>query len=96
MMTESLGMPVPNVTVVTTESRGHTPEEFADMTVDKIISIGDKVNPVIQQQALAYKEQIRSTLIEAFSRAMISERTTLYNLFAKQGHEDMAKIIKGL
>tara|TARA_R100000995_G_C3379547_1_gene75389 strand:+ start:89 stop:379 length:291 start_codon:yes stop_codon:yes gene_type:complete len=96
MMTEGLGMPTPQVNVVATKNRGHTPEEFADMTLDRIIYVGDKGDPFIQQQAIAYKEQIRFVLIEAFSRAMISERTTLYNLLKKQGHEDMAKIIKGL
>ena len=46
--------------------------------------------------AEAFKEQLEAILVRAFKQAQMSERTTLYNLFKNQGHEDMAEIIKRL
>lgn len=94
--TNDLKMEASSVNIVATQGRGHTPEEFAEMTIDRIISIGKDANPVIRQQAIAYRDNIKSVLEEAFGRAMNSERTTLYNLLSKQGHGDMADIIKGI
>lgn len=82
--------------VVATQGRGHNPEELTDLTIDRIIRISDGANPVIRQQAEVFKDQLRLILLQAFRKAQMSERTTLYNLFKNQGHEDMAEIIKRL
>ena len=52
MMTNGLAMSVGNVMVHTTDNRGFTPEEVASRCVDRIISISDQANPVLQQQTL--------------------------------------------
>lgn len=83
-------------TVVSTSGRGLGPEEYADMVIDKIIAISPTAHPTIRQQAEAFRGQIKSILVKAFANAQRSERTTLYNMFKNQGHEDMANIIKGL
>ena len=82
------------IKVVTTSGRGLTPEEWADRCLLKIIHVGDQAIPAIRDQALAYKEQIRKVLVEFIRNAIKSDRTTLYNLLLKQGHKDMAEIIR--
>ena len=96
MISETAGTTVGSVNVVATQGRGMNPEELADITVNKIMSISDTSHPVIKQQAEVFREQLRALLVRQFAMAQRSERTTLYNMFMNQGHEDMAEIIKRL
>jgi len=82
--------------VQTTEERGHTPEELAANAVNKIISIADSADPVIRQQAEVFKEKMFYVIIHTLNQAIKSDRTTLYNEFKKQGHSDMAEILRKL
>ncbi len=95
-MSETAGTSIGSVSVVATQGRGMNPEELADMTVKKIVNISDSSHPVIKQQAEVFREQLRTLLARQFAMAQRSERTTLYNMFMNQGHEDMAEIIKRL
>ena len=95
-MSETAGTSSGFVNVVATQGRGLNPEELADMTVEKIVRISDESHPVIKQQAEVFKERLRALLTRQFAMAQRSERTTLYNMFRNQGHEDMAEIIKRL
>jgi len=96
MMSQSSTPMVGQVEVFATQNRGYSPEEITDMTLNKILYIGKDIDPVIQQQAVEYRDQIRSVLINAIKTAQRSERTTLYNLCKQQGHEDMAEVIRKL
>lgn len=88
----TVGMP----TIVATSNRGLNPDELAGLAVEKIMRISSDADPVIRMQAEAFKEKLRTLLVRYFEQAQKSERTTLYNLFKSQGHEDMAQIIKRL
>ncbi len=83
-------------TIVATSNRGLNPEELAGLAVEKIMHISSGADPIIRMQAEAFKERLRVLLVGYFEQAQKSERTTLYNLFKSQGHEDMAQIIKRL
>lgn len=96
MFSEQTSAEVGNVYVVSTENRGHSPEELADMALSKILYVGTSIDPILQQQALEYRDQIKAVLIQTISKAMLSERTTVYNLVKSQGHEDMAEILRKL
>lgn len=82
--------------VQTTQERGHTPEELAINAVQKIISISDTADPVIKQQAEAFRERMFYVIVHTLNQAVKSDRTTLYNEFKKQGHEDVAEILRKL
>ena len=88
----TVGMP----TIVATSNRGLNPDELAGLAVEKIMRISSDADPVIRMQAEAFRERLRALLVRYFEQAQKSERTTLYNLFKSQGHEDMAQIIKRL
>ena len=85
-----------NVNVKTTCGRGFTPEELSIDAVNKIISISDSADPVIKQQAEAFKERMFYVIVHTLEQAVKSDRTTLYNEFKNQGHDGMAEILRKL
>ena len=82
--------------VHTTNNRGMTPEEVAIGAVNKIISISDSADPILKIQAEAFKERMFHVIVTAIEQGIKSDRTTLYNLFKNQGHNDMAEILRTL
>jgi hypothetical protein len=85
-----------DVAVFTSTNRGHSPEEMADMALNKIMLVSDDAPPVIRDQALAYKAKLKEILIFYMNRMAQSERTTIWALMRQQGHEDIAEIIRRL
>jgi len=89
-------MRVGSVTVATTQNTGLSIEHWAERLLDRILFVGNEANPLIKEQALAYKDAIRAAIVLHMRQAIKSDRTTLYNLFIKQGHNDMAEILRRL
>jgi hypothetical protein len=85
-----------SVNVQTTSGRGHTPEELSANAVAKIISISRTADPVLKQQAEAFRDRMFHVIVHTLEQAIKSDRTTLYNEFKKQGHGDMAEILRKL
>ena len=83
-----------DVTVLTTEGRGFTPEEIADRALAKIMYVSKDANPLIRDQAEAFKESIRETLVFYLKQAVQSDRTTLANRLREAGHSDLIKILE--
>ena len=81
---EAPKLEVGNVLVATTNNKGHDPEFWAQTIADRIVSVGGNCHPSIAQQAEEFKEAIKS------------DRTTLTAEFERQGHKDMADIIRRL
>ena len=82
------------VVVQTTNGRGFTPEEIAERALDKIISVGDDSHPVVRDQALAFRERIRSVLVFYMKEAVQSERTTIANRLREAGHPELVNLLK--
>jgi len=83
-----------NFEVHTTDGRGHTPEELADFAVNKIMYVSKDANPLIRDQAQAFKDYIRQVLVKYLKQAVQSDRTTLANKLRKAGHSDLIKILE--
>ena len=79
--------------VHTTQGRGHTPEELANFAVDKIMYVSKDANPLIKEQAEAFKEHIRHVLVQYLKQAVTSDRTTLANKLRDAGHSDLVKLL---
>lgn len=84
------------VEVKTTSNRGFTPEEVAEMAADKIISISDDANPIIRDQAKAFRKHMVAVLSFYMRQAIKSDRTTVYNALNDAGHRDLAELIRRL
>lgn len=82
--------------VRTTENRGFTPEEITEDLLTKLIFISGEAHPVIKEQAVAFRDQIRPVIVYYMKQAVRSDRTTLAAQLSKQGHTDMADIIRRL
>jgi hypothetical protein len=80
--------------VQTTSNRGFTPEELANGALDRILFIGDTTHPVIKEQAVAFREQIRGVLVQYMNQAIKSDRTTLANTFRTAGHPELVKLLE--
>ena len=84
------------VEVQTTQHRGFTPEEVADRCLTKLLSVSDTASPAIRDQAIAYKERMRTVLVFYMKEAVQSDRTTVNNALLDAGHKDLAELIRRL
>ena len=96
MITNGLTMSAGAVEVHTTTNRGFTPEEVASRCVDRIISISDQANAILQQQAHAFKGNIESIIAHYIKEAIQSDRTTIYNALNDAGQPKLADLIRRL
>ena len=96
MMKEQAGFELGQVLVSTTDNKGHDPEFWATHTTNKILGISQEAAPHIRLQAEAFRNQVYTLILMGMKSAIASDRVTVRGLLDAQGHEDMAKIIKGL
>tara|TARA_X000001388_G_scaffold58200_1_gene43489 strand:+ start:209 stop:496 length:288 start_codon:yes stop_codon:yes gene_type:complete len=82
--------------VSTTQDKGHDIEFWAKTATDRIVNIGGNAHPVIAQQAEAFKQSVFQTIVYYMQQSALSEKATLAGEMEKQGHSDMAKIIRSL
>lgn len=82
-----------DVMVRTTNNRGYTPEEIAEMAIDKIIYVGNQAHPAIRDQAEAFKAHIYTLLLLSLKEAVNSHNVTLANKFRVLGREDLIPIL---
>ena len=82
-----------DVRVMTTSHRGFTPEEIADRALDRIISVGNNVDPVLREQANAYREDLRKILVYYLHEAVRSHNVTLVSKFKKMGYPELIPIL---
>ena len=80
--------------VHTTQGQGHTPEELANFAVDKIMYVSKDANPLIRDQAEAFREYIRKVLVDTLKQAVQSDRTTLANRLRQAGHSELIKLLE--
>ncbi len=84
------------VGVTTTDGKGHDAEFWATQATKKICDISDNAPEHVKQQALAFQNQVYTVILYSIKNAIKSQNTTYSNLLKKQGHGDMAKILKEL
>ena len=85
-----------SVLVSTTQDKGHDSEFWAKAAADRIVSVGGNCHPLIAQQAEAFKQSVKKTVEFYIKEAIKSDRTTLIADLERQGHADMANIIRSL
>tara|TARA_R100001369_G_scaffold91792_2_gene134204 strand:- start:195 stop:485 length:291 start_codon:yes stop_codon:yes gene_type:complete len=87
---------VGNLGVTTTQNRGHTTEEVAEMAVSKIVSVSDTAPAPIRDQAHAFKNACKQIITYYMQEAVKNHMCTLCNKLEQQGHKDLANIIRRL
>lgn len=84
------------VFVFTSNDGGHSPDDIAEMALNKVMSVSEDAPSFIRDQALAHRDRLKKVLVFYMNKMAQSERTTLWALLKKQGHHDMAEIIRRL
>jgi|TARA_R100000406_G_scaffold81297_1_gene63015 hypothetical protein len=87
---------VGNLGVTTTDYRGHTVEEVAEMATNRLVSISDTAPAPIRAQAHAFKEACKSVITYYMNEAVKNHVCTICNELEKQGQKDLANIIRRL
>ena len=95
-MFETVESTIGQVTVATTQNRGHSVDYWSEEATKRIVSAGGKSHPLIAQQAEAFQEAVSSVISFYMKEAIKSDRTTLIALLEQQGHQDMAEILRRL
>jgi len=83
-----------DVRIHTTNNRGHSPEELAQMCVEKLIHISNDAPPAIQEQARAFQNEMRSVITYYIEQGVRSDRTTVYNAILDAGQPKLAELIR--
>tara|TARA_R110002020_G_scaffold132114_2_gene295179 strand:+ start:2910 stop:3200 length:291 start_codon:yes stop_codon:yes gene_type:complete len=96
MNTDEFKISVGNLGVKTTDYRGHTVEEVAEMATDRLISISDTANDSIKAQAHIFKDAARQVITHYMREAIKNHTCTVCNQLEQQGHKDLANIIRRL
>lgn len=76
--------------------RGHSPETWADIVIDRMFLILDTAPDFIKDQAQGEKDRMKQMFRETLTAAIISDRHTLCVQLEKKGFPDVAAAIKGL
>lgn len=82
-----------NIKVHATSGRGFTPEELAEMALDKIVYVGSQSHPVIREQAETFKNNLRVVLVHYLQQAVRSDRTTIANRLREAGHPELTILL---
>ena len=94
MMSASGGALLGNIKAMGVSGRGFTPEELADNAVDRIISISATADPVIRQQAEAFRQHIRAVLVSYGKQCVRSNHTTIANRLRDAGHPELTQLLE--
>ena len=86
MFFDAIAGEVGKVDVVTTSNRGHTPEEIAELALNRVFASSN--NGAIDRQA------VYQILVLYMKKAIQSDRTTVYNQLSDAGFKNAAEIIR--
>ena len=85
-----------NVSVKTTQNEGLSPEYWTERIMERLISISDNDDPMVKAQSNAFANNMAQVVLLYLKQAIASDRATVAGLLEKQGHKDMAEIIRRL
>ena len=94
MFTTSGGALLGEIKAMGVSGRGFTPEELAENALDRIISISSSADPVIRQQAEAFREHLRAVLISYGRQCIRSNHTTISNRLRNAGHPELTQLLE--
>jgi len=96
MLDVSSSVSVGNIEVLTTDNKGHSIEEVAQMAADRILYVADEAPPPIRDQAMAFKDTLKQTLIYYMRQAVEQDRATICAKLRQNGYSDLAENLRSL
>jgi hypothetical protein len=80
--------------VVTSSNGGHSPEQVAELCVNRLIQVADTAPPELAQQARAYREQMLAVVLHYVKVGIAEDRKTVATKLEQAGMTDLAQQIK--
>jgi len=96
MISQNSDFALGSVMVATSNEGGHDPEFWANVVTDRLVSISQNADPHVRQQAEAFRQQVYEVVLRGIKSAIDSDRTSLSVALRRQGHNQMADILKEL
>tara|TARA_R110000787_G_scaffold214888_1_gene323999 strand:- start:269 stop:559 length:291 start_codon:yes stop_codon:yes gene_type:complete len=96
MQTDKFEISIGDLGVQTTQNRGHSVEEIAEMATNKLISISDTADPMVKAQAHAFRDKCKMVITFYVQEGIKNHICTVCNQLEQQGHKDLANIIRRL
>jgi len=84
------------VSVMTSSNGGHSPEQIAELCVDRLIRVADTAPPELAMQAKAFREQMLAVVLHYVKMAAIEDRATVVAKLEQAGAADVAQQIRRL
>lgn len=84
------------VNVMTSHNGGHSPEQIAELCVDKLIRVSDSAPPEIAAQARAFREQMLAVVLHYVRMAAAEDRSTVVTKLEQGGYELLARQLRSL
>jgi hypothetical protein len=82
--------------VVTSSNGGHSPEQIAELCVNRIIQVSDSAPPELAQQARAFRQQLLAVVLHYVKVAATEDRTTVCIKLEQAGLSDLAQQVRRL
>lgn len=96
MLSTVSNVQIGSVKVLTTNGRGQTPSEIVDRMMNRIISVEGNPPEIVRLQLEAYQDHLRRVLEFYITQAQHHDRTNVTAFLEKNGHKDLADIIRRL
>jgi len=87
---------VGNIDVLTSDNGGHSIEEVAEMAANRILYIADEAPPPIRDQAMAFKDTLKQTLVYYMLQAVEQDRATICAKLRQNGYSDLADNLRSM
>lgn len=84
------------VNVMTSSNGGHSPEQIAELCVDRLIRVADSAPPEIAMQARAFREQMLAVVLHYVKVAASEDRATVVTKLEQAGLSDAARMIRSI
>ena len=92
-----LGSATPGiVNVMTSSNGGHSPEQIAELCMDRLIRVSDTAPPEIAMQAKAFREQMLAVVLHYVKMAAREDRESVIAKLEQASAADVAQQIRRL
>jgi hypothetical protein len=82
--------------VVVSSHGGHSPEQVAELCVNRLIQVADSAPPELAMQARAFREQMLAVVLHYVKMAAAEDRATVMAKLEQAGFSDLSKQIEEL
>ena len=84
------------VSITTTDNRGLSVEEAAQMAVDKILYVAEDAPEPLREQAKAFKDTVREVIVYYMKHVVDQDRATVAARLREAGYPELAKNLRSL